>query len=183
MVSLGADRMFTVGIKNDEIGVTANRDRSFSRIQAKEFCRSGGNQFDESIHAETSRGDAAGVNQAHAMLNAGTTVRNLREVVASEFFLLLETEWTVIGRHDLQMIAFEAVPELFLMPLFAKRRCKNIFRAFKAGNIEVFDREIQVLRAGLGIDRKAAVARLPNLFEGFIAAKVHDVDRSSRHLR
>ncbi len=105
------------------------------------------------------------------MLNARAAVGNLRKVVASEFFLLLETEWTVIGRDDLQMIALKAVPELFLMPLFAKRRRKNVFRAFKVGNIKVFDREIQILGASFGIDGKAAVARLTNFFKSLIAAQ------------
>ena len=139
VVSLGADRVFALGIEDHEIGVAADRDRSFARIQTKKLRRSGGNQFDKSIHAETSLGDAAGINQTHAMFNAGPAVWNLGEVAASEFFLLLETEWTVIGGNNLQMIALETVPEFFLMPFFAKRRSENIFRAFETGNVKVFD--------------------------------------------
>src|ERR1700689_3082728 len=86
------------------------------------------------------------------------------------------------GQGSVEMIALEGRPELFLMPLFAKRRGEDIFRALKTGNIKVFDREIQILRARFGIDGKAAIARLPNFFESLIAAQMNDVDRSSRHL-
>src|ERR1019366_7097909 len=111
------------------------------------------------------------------------TVRYLREVIATEFFLFLEAEWTVIGGDDLQMVPLEAAPEFFLMPLFAKRWREDIFRAFKVGDVEVFDRQIQILRASFSINGKAAVPGLANFLESFIAAQVHDVDRSSGHLR
>ena len=118
VVSPGADGVFALGVENHEIGVAADGDRSLARIQAKEFCRSRGDEFDESIHAETSLRNAAGINQAHAMLNAGTTVRNLGEIVAAEFFLLLETEWAMIGGDDLQMIALEAGSRVFPDAIF-----------------------------------------------------------------
>ena len=138
-MSLGADRVFAVGIEDYEIGVAADGDRSFARIQTEQLCRSGGDEFYEPVHAETPRGNAAGINQAHAVLNAGTSVGNLREIVSPKFLLLLETEWAVIGGDDLQMIALETVPEFLLMPFFAKGRGKYIFRAFEIGNIKVFD--------------------------------------------
>src|SRR5580704_135637 len=170
VVSLGADGVFALRIENHEISIAADRDGSLARVQAKEFCRGCGNQFNKSIHTETSLGYAAGVNQAHAMLNARTAVRYLGEVVASEFFLFLETKWTVIGGDDLQMIPLETVPEFFLMPFFPKRRGKDVLRAFEIRDVKVFDREIQILWASLGIDRKAAVARLPNFLKSLMAA-------------
>src|SRR5579863_5612341 len=70
VVSLGANRLFPVGIEDNDVSIAAHCDSSFARIKAKQFCRSGGNQFDKSVHVETSVNNSARVNQAHAMLNA-----------------------------------------------------------------------------------------------------------------
>src|ERR1700733_13360402 len=119
VMSLGADRVLALGIENYEVGVAADRDRSLTRIQTEELGRSRGNQFDESIHAETSLSDAAGVNQAHAMFNAWATVWNFGEIAASKFLLFFKAKGTMVCRDDLQVIPLEAVPELFLMPFFS----------------------------------------------------------------
>src|SRR6202040_2796503 len=128
-------------------------------------------------------GNSAGINQAHAVFDARTAIRNLGEVVSSQFFLVLETKWTVVGGDDLEMIAFETVPELFLMPLFTQGWSKNIFRTFEIGNIEVLNWEIQILRAGFCIDGKTSIAGLTNFLESLMAAQMNNVDRSSRHFR
>src|SRR5258706_6115247 len=128
MVGLGADRVFAAGIEYHEIGVASYCDRPLARIQTKGPRRGCRNQFDESIHTETALSDAARVNETHPMLNTRTAVRNLCKVVASQFFLFFETKWTVIRGDHLQMIALQSVPELFLMPLFAKGRVEYIFR-------------------------------------------------------
>src|SRR4029077_8885680 len=104
------------------------------------------------------------------------------EVVPAQLFLLFETKWTVIGGDDLQVIAFESVPEFLLVPLFSQRWSENVFRAFKIGHVEIFDRKVEVLGAGLGINRKTAVASFPHFFERVIARQVHDVDGRARHL-
>src|SRR5204863_1239261 len=183
VVSFGADGVFAVGIEDNQVGVAADGDRSFSWIQAEELGGSGGNQLDKPVQAETAVGDSAGINQAHPVLDAWAAIGNLREVVLPQFFLLFETKWTVIGGDDLQVIALESVPELLLVPLFAQRRRENILRAFKAGYIEILDGKIQILRASLRVDRKAAIARLPNFFERFVTAQVHDINRRAGHFR
>ena len=73
------------------------------------------------------------------MFNARASVWNLGEIAASKFLLFLKAERTMVRRDDLQMIPLEAVPELLLMPFFAKRRRKNIFRAFKIRYVKVFN--------------------------------------------
>ena len=45
----------------------------------------------------------------------------------------------MIGGDDLEVIAFQAVPEFFLMPLLAQGWSENIFRAFESGSVEVLD--------------------------------------------
>ena len=44
-------------------------------------------------------------------------------------------------------------------------------------------REQQILRAGLGKRRQAAVARFAHLVQRVLAGKMHDVDRHAGHLR
>ena len=67
------------------------------------------------------------------------------------------------------------------MPFFAQRRSENVLRAFKAGRIHVFERQIKILGTGLGIDGQAAIAGLANFFQRVVAAQMHDVDRRAGH--
>jgi hypothetical protein len=85
------------------------------------------------------------------MFNARPSVRNFREVIAPEFFLFFETKRAMIRRHNLQVVAFQSIPEFFLMPFFSQRRREHVFRTFKSRRVEVFDRQIQILRAGFRI--------------------------------
>src|SRR5262249_21303216 len=108
-------------------------------------------------------------NEADAMLDAGAAVGNLGEVVPAQLFLFFEAERAVIGGYDLQVIVSKALPELFLMPLFAERRSEDVFGAFEAGRVHVFERQIKILRTGFREDRQAAVARFADLFERIVA--------------
>src|SRR5258708_37459873 len=59
VVSLRADRVFAIRIKNHQVRVTAHGDSALARIQAKEFSGSCGNQFHKTVHAESPLGNAA----------------------------------------------------------------------------------------------------------------------------
>src|SRR5260370_30233733 len=98
VVSLRADRVLAVWIKDHQIRVTANCDRALARIETKEFRRRRGNEFHKAVHTEPPSGNAAGIDKAHAVLDSGTAVRYFGKIVAAQFLLLLETERTVIGR-------------------------------------------------------------------------------------
>ena len=115
------------------------------------------------------------------MLDAGAAVGNFGEVIFAEFFLFLEAERTVIGGDDLQSVVREALPEFFLMPFFAQRRSENVFRAFEAGRVHIFEREIQILRAGFGVGGEAAVAGFADFFERVVAGEMNDVDGRAGH--
>ena len=117
------------------------------------------------------------------MLNARASVGNLREVVAPQLFLLLEAERAVIGGNNLQLILLQATPQSFLVPFLPQRWSKYILCALEIRDIEILDRQVQILWAGLGVDRKPSVASLAHLFKSIVAAQVHDVDGSARHLR
>src|SRR5260370_41738976 len=164
VVGFGADDLFVIGIEDDEVGVGAYGDGAFARVEAKEFCGSGGDKLDKAVRRKTLAVDAAGVNQAQAVLDAGAAVGNLGEVVLAQFFFLLEAEGAVISGDDLQSVFGEALPEFFLVPLFAEGRSENVLRAFKAGGVHIFQREIQVLRAGLRVGGQAAVTGFADFF-------------------
>jgi hypothetical protein len=48
-MSLGADGVFPPRIEDHQVGVAAYRNRAFAGIEAEEFCRGGGDQFDEAV--------------------------------------------------------------------------------------------------------------------------------------
>src|ERR1019366_2951702 len=95
VVRLCADGVLAFGVEDHQIRIATHGDRALARIQAKEFCGCCGNQFHKTVHAESPTGNAAGIDEAHAVLDSGAAVWNLGEVVAAQFFLLFETEGAV----------------------------------------------------------------------------------------
>ena len=110
------------------------------------------------------------------MLDAGAAVGDFGEVVFAHFFLFLEAKRAVIGGDDLQRVVRKALPEFFLMPFFAERRSEDVLGAFEAGCVHIFEGEIEILRAGLGVSGEAAVAGFANFFECVVAGEMDDVD-------
>src|SRR5262245_28884162 len=110
------------------------------------------------------------------MLNAGTAVGNLGEVVLAHLFLFLETERAMIRRDPLKMVLLESSPKLFLVPPLAQRRSKDILGRFEPGLVHVLEREIEILGTSLRVHRQSAIAGLADFFKCVIAAEVHDVD-------
>src|SRR5271155_2759059 len=104
VVRLCADHLLFVRVKNHEVGVRSNRNGSFARIETKEFCGRGGDQFDEAIGGESLSMDSACVDEAETVLDARAAVRNFREVVLAQFFLLLEAKRAVVGGNYLQRV-------------------------------------------------------------------------------
>src|SRR5262245_24051664 len=107
---LGADRLFTVRIEDHNIGIGSYGYCAFLRKESKDLGSSGGSKLDESIQADTFLNHTAIVNQAHPVLDAGTTIRNLAEVIPAQFFLFLEAERTVVGGNHLKVIATKPFP-------------------------------------------------------------------------
>ena len=181
VMRLGADDFAMIGIEDDDVGVGADGDCAFAREEAEEFCGRGGDDFDETIGREAFAVDAAGVDEAEAMLDAGAAVGNFCEVVDAELFLVFEAERAMIGGDDLQRVLRESLPEFFLVPLFAERRSEDVFGAFEAGGVHVFEREIEILRTGFGVGGDAAVAGFANFFESVVAGEMDDVDGAVGH--
>src|SRR5579862_7228999 len=133
VVGFRADGVLTLGIKDDQIGVTADRDGSFSRVQAKQLRRCSGDEFHKAIDAESSPGDTTAEDKAHAMLDPGTAIRNFCEIILAEFLLFFETKRAVVSRDHLKMILSQSFPELFLMPFSRSGGVKTYFAPSKPG--------------------------------------------------
>src|SRR5882724_632268 len=181
VVGFSADDFFVIGIEDDQVGVGANGDGAFARIEAKEFSGRDCNQLDKTVRRKMFAVDPAGIHETQAVLDAGAAIGNLGEIVLAELFLLLEAEGAVVGGNNLQSVFGEALPELFLVPLFAERRSEDILGAFKTGGVHIFQGKIQVLRAGLGVSGQAAVARFADFFERVVAGEMNDVDGRAGH--
>jgi len=67
------------------------------------------------------------------------------------------------------------------MPLFAERWSEDVFCAFETGSVHVFQGEIEILRAGFGVCREAAVTSFADFFEGVVAREMNDVDGAAGH--
>jgi len=97
------------------------------------------------------------IDQLQAVLNARSAVGDLSEIVFAEYLLVREAEGAMVGGDHLQVIVLEAVPKLGLVLLGTQGRREHVLGAFEIGPFQVFDREQQVLRAGLREGRDAAV--------------------------
>src|SRR5215472_17615295 len=67
------------------------------------------------------------------------------------------------------------------MPFLSQRRSKNILGSFKSWSIEVLNRQIQVLRTGLRINRQPPIASFSDFLERIITTQVDDVEWSAGH--
>src|SRR5215469_2357440 len=176
----GTDDVFAAGVENDQICVAANSDRALAWVEAEEFRRSGGNQLHKAVHAKAAGSHPAGVDQAQAVLDAWTAIRDFGEVVTSQFFLFLEAKRTMVSGDHLQVVSLESVPKPFLMPFLSQRRSKDVFRAVETWYIEVLNRKVEILGTSFGVDGQTTVACLAHFLQGIIAAQVHNVDGRSR---
>src|SRR5207247_7691223 len=95
-------------------------------------------------------------------------------VLGESLEALVHAERAVVGGDDLEVVARKPLPELVLMPLLAKRRAHDVFRAVEARLVVVVDREEEVLRARLGISRQAPVAEGPHLLERLAGRRVDE---------
>ena len=83
----------------------------------------------------------------------------------------------VVARHDRQIAGAESGPEPGPVGLVAKRRRADELGPLEAGDVEVVDRQGEVLWAGLAVDGLAPVPGRADLVQGPRATDVDDVDR------
>src|SRR5215510_6980942 len=105
-----ADRLLTIGIEDNDVGIGADGNGSLSWKHSKNLGSGSGRQLDKPIKRDSILNDATIVDEAHPMLNTRTAVRNFAEVIAPEFFLLLEAEGAMIRRDHLKIVSAQAFP-------------------------------------------------------------------------
>src|SRR5205807_4646549 len=71
VMRFGADDFFLMGVEEDKVGVGADGDGAFARVEAEKFCWRGGDKLNKTIRRKMLAMDAAGVDQAEAMLMPG----------------------------------------------------------------------------------------------------------------
>ena len=64
VVGFGADDFFVVGIEDDQVGVGANSDGAFARVEAEEFCGGSRDKLDKAIRGKMFAVDATSINEA-----------------------------------------------------------------------------------------------------------------------
>src|SRR5712692_3811724 len=126
------ERDGAVRIEDDDVGVGAGRDRALARKESEDLRGRRRRQLDEPVERDASRPHAPVVHEAHARLDAGRAVGDLREVVPPELLLLLHAERTVIGGNRLQIVERQAAPEPILHRPLTQRRAHHVLGAVEA---------------------------------------------------
>ena len=97
LLRLLADLAAVFGIVDDQIGVAAQGDRALAREQAEELGGLRAAGVDERVQVDAAALDAVGVDEIHAIFDAGNAVGDLGEIVAAHFLLAVEVERRMIG--------------------------------------------------------------------------------------
>src|ERR1019366_4907273 len=143
VMSGGADGIERVGVPDDEVGVAAGGDFALAGIHAEDARRGGGGEFHEAIERELTLVDAVVIHELQAVLDAGTAVGNLGEIVLAENLLVGETERAVVGRNHLKLILLEPFPEFWQVMLGTQGRGEDVLGALEIGALEFLDGEQQ----------------------------------------
>src|SRR6185436_11280296 len=99
------------------------------------------------------------------VLDAGSPIGNLCEILAPQLLLFLHTEWTVVCGDDLKVIHFQTLPQFRLVRFVPKRRRHYILRPIKSRLVVVVERKEKILGASFCKSRYATVACLANLVQ------------------
>ena len=126
----------------------------FCRVHAEHPRRRGAARLDPALEADLA-GDDALVDQLHAVLDAADAVGDLGEVAEAELLLVLEAERAVVGATR-RPARSSAGPSTGRPGGGGRAWCADGVRADPLGALEaglargVLERQVEVLRAGLG---------------------------------
>src|SRR5579859_4559 len=108
---LRLDGVLRFGVPDDDIRVAAGRDDALARVDAEELGGVGAAQLDPAVEGEASATHALGVEDHHAVFDAGDAVGDLREIAFAQLFAggpaigaALKPEIAVVGRDDLKVV-------------------------------------------------------------------------------
>jgi len=64
VVGLGADDFLVIGIEDDQVGIGADGDGAFARVEAEKLCGRGCNKLDEAIRRKMLAVHSSGIDEA-----------------------------------------------------------------------------------------------------------------------
>ena len=129
----------------------------------------------ESIDIDATLADAAIEEQRQPKFDAGGTIGNFRKVIPAGLLgfqqsmrLFVKTERAMICRDNLQVVKPQSPPQCLLALPIPERRCHHVPGAVESGPIVFRVVQEQIMRAGFGECRYAAVARFDNRRQRFL---------------
>ncbi len=97
MVSRCADYMLRIRVKHDNVSVLNQSQSSPCEDKGRTASQERSKRAARSDSAKNGSMHAAAKHEAQPVLDSGATIRNLGEIISSQFLLFLETEWAMIG--------------------------------------------------------------------------------------
>ncbi len=183
-----ADRRVTVRVVDDDVGIRSGLDDALLAVHAEHAGRGRAGQLDPALEGQLT-GDDALVHEVHAVLDRADAVRDLAEVARCRAPSDPSCR-TGSGRWRPSAGRWCAGPATCgpggprpgsaaasSTPTSRPRSCPT---RVAAGAELVFEREVEVLRAGLAEHVLTLVARPGELLDGLLRADVHDVERGVR---
>ena len=171
-------------VPDRHIGVAADRDRAFPRVEAIQLgvvCRG---QRDKAVEIDAALPDALGKQQRHAQLDARHPVGGVLEcclIPLQKLAGLIVAIGRMIGGEHLEGAVGEAAPHGLLRRLVARRWRAAEFRAFEI-HADVIGGQKQILRAGLAVDLEPLRLRVANDVDRLGGRDVHDQERDIEQL-
>src|SRR5579872_738170 len=109
------------------------------------------------------------------MLHSRQTIRNLCKVLAPQLLLSGIIEGGMVGGNNLQFVALQAAPQLFVIGCFAHGRCTNKFRTFKTWRGIAAIVQVEVLRTRFAPHWQSLSASGGNSVQRGGTTDMHDV--------
>ena len=163
-----------VRVPQREVGVGADGDRAFARIEAEQPGGVDRGQLHELVQRDAAGHDALGVQHGHQRFQIGDTLPGGHHVQGRVEF---------VGERPRRMVAADGVdlargqpaPQRLPVGLIPQRRRTRVFGRVRLG--ETLLGQVQVQRPGLHVDRQSLGPSLLAPVQGSGRRQVHDVDR------
>jgi len=91
-----ADGVRGGGVPEDDVGVAAGGEHTLLGMHAEDTRRCGGNQLHKAVERNVAQADAVVMKQLQTVLDAGTAIGNLGEIVLAQRFLIFKTERAMV---------------------------------------------------------------------------------------
>ncbi len=169
------------GIPQRDVGVGADGNRALARPQPIESRGLRRRHRNKALKRQPSFVDAFGKHQRQPRFQAGETVgdtiERCGEAIAQLAGVALQVESRMIGGEDGHAAVLQSRPERILTVRVAQGRAAAESHRLPRRGIESLGCQHQILRAGFGEHRHAALLRPAHLLDGIAARHVHQHHR------